>query len=59
MTGQYPKRRETDAEAQRRNEVAELKRQARLDEAMPMTEAAFRAFLPRLSQSGRVVKGLR
>jgi len=57
MTGQYPRRRETDAQAQHRNERAEALRRERQEMAYPVSEAVWKAWLPRISRSGRLTRG--
>ena len=57
MTGQYPRRRESDSQARRR--VAELRRRdkAHRANAVPISEAVFRFHLPRISAAGRLIGG--
>lgn len=55
-TGQYPRRRETDEEAQARNDRAEYLREARLALAVRIPLPVYRELLPTITASGRLVR---
>jgi len=59
VTGQYPRRRETDAQAERRVERLEIRRLERQRRAVGLTRAQALALRPRISASGRLVTGPR
>ena len=55
MTGQYPRRRESDAAARRRVEELDRRRREWLKDAPRLPAHIARAIRPRISASGRLV----
>jgi hypothetical protein len=57
VTGQYPRRRESDTQARRRVAALHRRDKAHRAAAVPISEALYRFHLPRISAAGRLIGG--